>query len=107
MHLPMNRFRPNIVLDGCEPFEEDGWEIIRIGQIIFHLVKPCERCIMTTTDQATAKRDSKAEPLMTLARTRYAKEVGDYKLFGQNLVHAAQGKLEVGDDVEVIKFRQA
>jgi len=107
LQLPINRFRPNIVFDRCDPFEEDGWEIIRIGDVEFHLVKPCERCVITTTDQDTAKRDSRAEPLRTLGKTRYAKEVGDFKLFGQNLVHATEGSLKVGDDVEVIKFRQA
>src|SRR5262249_12616167 len=42
--LRMNRFRPNLVLDGCTPFEEDRWRRIRVGGAILCLVKPCTRC---------------------------------------------------------------
>lgn len=46
--LEMLRFRPNLVIDGAEPFAEDGWKRIRIGQQTFRVVKPCGRCILTT-----------------------------------------------------------
>ncbi len=67
--VPMNRFRPNLVVSGSEAFAEDSWKKIRIGETIFHLVKPCARCVLTTVDQATGVKDGK-EPLKTLASFR-------------------------------------
>ena len=54
--LPMNRFRPNLVVTGCGPFEEDTWKRIRIGDVEMTLIKPCSRCEVTTIDQATTVR---------------------------------------------------
>ena len=96
--LPMNRFRPNIVIDGAEPFEEDRWQSIRIDGISFTVAKPCARCAITTTDQNTAERSK--EPLRTLATFRKA-TTG--VMFGQNLVHQSTGILRVGSEVEVHK----
>ncbi len=96
--LPMNRFRPSIVLAGAPPFAEDGWRLIRIGAIVFAVVKPCARCVVTTTDQATAERG--AEPLATLATFRKVRGKG--VMFGQNLIHRSTGTLRVGDAVELI-----
>jgi uncharacterized protein YcbX len=92
--LPMNRFRPNLVVAGCEPFEEDRWQSIRIGDIPLQIVKPCDRCVITTTDQDTAERGR--EPLRTLATFR---KVDGKVLFGQNVVHQGRGRLRVGDAV--------
>lgn len=96
--LPMNRFRPNIVLSGVEPFAEDDWRRIRIGEIVFAVVKPCARCAITTTDQATAVRGK--EPLRTLAT--YRQVPGRGVMFGQNLIHQSTGVIRVGDPVELI-----
>jgi uncharacterized protein YcbX len=96
--LPMNRFRPNIVLSGAEPFAEDDWRRIRIGEIVFAVVKPCARCAITTTDQATAERGK--EPLRTLAT--YRQVPGKGVMFGQNLIHQSTGDIRVGDPVELI-----
>jgi len=96
--LPMNRFRPNIVIDGVEPFEEDGWKHIRIDGITFTVAKPCARCAITTTDQNTAERSK--EPLRTLATFRQVPGKG--VMFGQNLIHDRPGVLHVGAVVEVI-----
>jgi uncharacterized protein YcbX len=95
--VPMNRFRPNIVLDGCPPFAEDGWKRIRIGQVTFQLVTQCERCVTTTVDQATAEQGK--EPLATLATFRRG---GGGVVFGRNVVHQDVGTLRVGDVVEVL-----
>ena len=95
--LPMNRFRPNIVVDGAEPFEEDRWRTIRIDGIELTVAKPCARCAITTTDQYTAERSK--EPLRTLATFRKA-EAG--VMFGQNLIHHGTGVLHVGAEVEVM-----
>lgn len=96
--LPMNRFRPNIVVAGVEPFAEDGWRRIRIGALVFAVVKPCARCAITTTDQATAERGK--EPLRTLATYRQVRGKG--VMFGQNLIHETTGVIRVGDPVEPI-----
>jgi uncharacterized protein YcbX len=97
--LPMNRFRPNIVVRGAEPYAEDSWRTIRIGEVIFDIVKPCARCVITTTDQSTTKRAK--EPLKTLATYRLATTNG--VMFGQNLIHAQTGLIRLGDPVEIIK----
>jgi len=92
--LPMNRFRPNIVVDGCPPFAEDGWRDFRINGITFSAVKPCARCVVTTIDQETAIAGP--EPLRTLASFR---AVDQKVMFGQNLVADRPGSVRVGDAV--------
>ena len=92
--LPMNRFRPNLVVAGGQPYEEDRWERIEIGGIGMRIVKPCARCLVTTTDQATADRGR--EPLRTLATYR---KIDGKVMFGQNAVHEGPGRLRVGDPV--------
>jgi hypothetical protein len=93
--LPLNRFRPNLVITGAAPFAEDGWSSIRIGGIDIDLVKPCTRCAITTVDQATGLRDG-GEPLAALAGFRRGPRGVE---FGQNAVHRGQGMLRVGDQV--------
>ncbi|MEU0137355.1 MOSC N-terminal beta barrel domain-containing protein [Streptomyces sp. NPDC006296] len=95
--LPMDRFRPNVVVDGTAPWAEDGWRRIAIGEVAFRVVKPCGRCVVTTTDQRTAQRGK--EPLRTLARHR---RDGRHLLFGQNLVPEGTGTVRVGDPVRVV-----
>lgn len=102
--IPMNRFRPNLVVSGFEPFAEDVWRRIKIGENIFHIVKPSSRCIITTIDQETGERKNE-EPLKTLAKFRSL--YGDGRVFfGQNLVadclKGKEGFLRVGDRVEVL-----
>ncbi|MFE7530490.1 MOSC domain-containing protein [Kitasatospora sp. NPDC057542] len=105
--LPMERFRPNVVVGGAEPWAEDTWRRIRIGSVTFKVVKPCGRCVITTTDQETGERRGK-EPLRTLARHhRLLRKAA----FGQNLIPErpagvegdALGTLRLGDDVEVLE----
>ncbi len=96
--LPMNRFRPNIVVRGTLPYAEDWWRTICIGQMKLHIVKSCARCEIPTTDQVTATRSK--EPLKTLATYRHAVRG---VMFGQNLIHEGEGIIRVGDIVEVIE----
>jgi uncharacterized protein YcbX len=96
--LPMNRFRPNVVVGGAPAWAEDGWRRVRIGEVAFRVAKPCARCVVTTTDQATGARGK--EPLRTLARHR---KVGAGLLFGQNLVPEGTGTLRVGDPLTVLE----
>jgi hypothetical protein len=97
--LPMNRFRPNIVVDGTGAFEEDRWKRIRMDGITFAVAKPCARCVTTTTNQDTAERSH--EPLRTLATFRHV--AGRGVMFGQNLVHDRSGVIHVGAEVEVLE----
>jgi uncharacterized protein YcbX len=94
--LPMNRFRPNLVIAGGGPYLEDRLRDFCIGDMALRVVKPCARCVLTTTDQDTARRGP--EPLRTLAT--YRKADGEV-LFGQNVVHFGPGRLRVGDHLQV------
>lgn len=96
--LPMDRFRPNVVIDGTAPWAEDGWRRVRIGEVVFRVPKPCGRCVVTTTDQGTAARGK--EPLHTLGRHR---RIGSSLLFGQNLIPERPGTLNVGDPLSVVE----
>ena len=96
-HVPMDRFRPNLVIDGGTAFQEDGWTTIRIGDAAFQLVKPCARCVVVTTDQRTSERGK--EPLRTLATYRSR---GNKVMFGMNAVGDAEGIIAVGQLVHVI-----
>jgi uncharacterized protein YcbX len=97
--VPMNRFRPNVVVSGSPPWAEDRWRRIRIGPVSFRVAKPCARCVVTTTDQATGMRGS--QPLkMLAARRRFGKNL----VFGQNLIPDFPGHIRVGDPIEIILF---
>jgi uncharacterized protein YcbX len=93
--LPMNRFRPNFVVKGCDPYAEDAWGRLRIGNVNFRVAEGCPRCAITTIDQRTGARGK--EPLRTLAT--YRKSDGEV-FFGRNLIHDAPGTVRVGDPVE-------
>ncbi|QYO62264.1 MOSC domain-containing protein [Leptolyngbya sp. 7M] len=115
--LPMNRFRPNIVVQGSDPFEEDGWARIKVREAIFRVVKPCARCVVTTVDQKRGEFDGK-EPLKTLAGFRMAKDVFPDKfeelgqtanavLFGENLIPDNPGaSVRIGDEIEILESRR-
>ena len=94
--LPMNRFRPNLVVSGAEPWAEDDWREMRVGSAAFRGVKPCGRCQVTTTDQATGEVVG-PEPLATLSTFRESTEFGI--MFGMNLVSVMPGDVRVGDEV--------
>lgn len=91
-HVPMERFRPNFVVAGGTPFQEDAWTDIRIGNARFQLVKPCARCVIITTDQSTGERSK--EPIRTLATYR---SKGNKVMFGMNAMGDATGSIRVGD----------
>ncbi|MEU1071425.1 MULTISPECIES: MOSC N-terminal beta barrel domain-containing protein [unclassified Streptomyces] len=95
--LPMNRFRPNVVIDGTEAWAEDHWTRIALGDVVFRVAKPCGRCVVTTTDQASAERGR--EPLRTLGRHR---RFGTKLVFGQNLVPEGPGVIRTGDPLRVL-----
>lgn len=98
--LPMLRFRPNLVVSGSEPYAEDSWKRIRIGELEFRVVKGCSRCIMTTLDPQTGERSADREPLTTLKT--YREREGDV-FFGQNLIACGEGQLRLDMPVQVLE----
>lgn len=114
--LPMNRFRPNVVVQGSEAFAEDNWAKIRIGEAIFRVAKPCARCQIPTVDQDRGEFDGK-EPSRTFATFRMAKQAfpDTYEafrltpnsvVFGENLIpENPGGTINVGDRVEILEKR--
>jgi uncharacterized protein len=97
--LPMNRFRPSIVVEGLGAFGEDSVRFLRIGEVEIELVGPCVRCMIITTDQDSGLRGR--EPLRTLAafRTRELDGGGRGVTFGQNGIPRTAGTIAVGDSV--------
>ncbi|CAB3782797.1 putative protein YcbX [Paraburkholderia caffeinitolerans] len=100
--VPMSRFRPNIVVDGSDAFDEDFIDTLSIdgSDIVLRFAKPCARCPITTIDQRTGERDAQwpAEPLDTLAVFRADPRVDGGLTFGQNamVVAGAGERLAVG-----------
>jgi uncharacterized protein YcbX len=92
--LPVERFRANLIVDGDEPFAEDGWSRVVVGEVAFRVGKPVARCVMTTIDTATLTTSK--EPTRTLARHRL---VDGKTLFAVHLVPERPGRISVGDDV--------
>jgi hypothetical protein len=90
----MNRFRPNFVVRGAPAWAEDDWTTLSIGAMTFHVRKGCDRCVVTTIDQATAVKGK--EPLTTLAHFR--KHDGKV-YFAMNLLSEGAGEVHVGDAV--------
>jgi hypothetical protein len=96
--VPMNRFRPNIVFTGGQPYEEDTMKVFNINGISFYGVKLCSRCVLTTIDQQTGKQQK--EPLKTLATYR----THNHKIFfGQNVIYQGLGQLKIGDSIHGTK----
>jgi len=100
--LPMDRFRPNVVLEGLQAYDEDRIHELMDGDARLRIVKPCTRCTITTTDQTTGEVAG-VEPLKTLKSFRWSKELQGV-LFGQNaIVMAGMGReMRVGQRLEVI-----
>lgn len=99
LDLAMARFRPNLVVAGCDAYAEDKWRRIAVGKINFRLPKPCSRCAVPTIDPQTGVA-SGGEPLVTLQRTR---KLGNKVYFGQNALHDSCGEMRVGDPVVVLE----
>jgi uncharacterized protein YcbX len=94
--IDARRFRPNLVVSGGEPWAEDGWSTIRIGDLVLHAPKPCARCAVVDVDPDRGEPDR-----------RVLSELGTFRrrdrgvIFGQNLVHDGVGVLREGARVEV------
>ncbi|MDW5377875.1 MOSC domain-containing protein [Halomonas sp. HP20-15] len=97
----MAQFRPNLVVEGTEPYAEDGWKRIRIGELEFAVDKPCSRCKMITVDPASGEFMPRGEPLRTLAGYRRGAQGKIY--FGQNLIALNEGELTLDAPLEVLE----
>ncbi|QKZ12513.1 MOSC domain-containing protein [Spirosoma sp. KUDC1026] len=101
--VEMRRFRPNIIVSGAQPNEEDAWQQFQIGELDFYGVKPCARCVLTTIDPETAQKGK--EPLATLATyRRWNKKI----LLGQNVLTSptATGVVRVGQPVTIVNRQE-
>lgn len=101
--VEMRRFRPNIVVSGAQPNDEDAWQQFQIGELDFYGVKPCARCVLTTIDPETAQKGK--EPLQTLATyRRWNKKI----LLGQNVLTSpsATGTLRVSQSVTIVNRQE-
>lgn len=97
--VPMVRFRPNIVVSGCDAFAEDDWKQLQIGELSLRIVKPCCRCVIPSIDIETGERSQNHEPTKTLSSYRRR----DNKiLFGQNAVIDGQGELKTGMTIDIV-----
>lgn len=113
LNVPYENFRPNIILNGGLPWEEDVMHHIRIGpEVELEIVKPCGRCVMTTINQLSGERDyskplSEQEPMRTLREMRSGLIKGGLKgvFFGQNAIPRSTGTIMVGDEVEILSTR--
>jgi uncharacterized protein len=99
--LPLERFRPNVVIDGIDAYDEDRMHELRAGAVTLRLVKPCARCSITTTDQQRGAVDG-VEPLRTLKEYRYDPKLRGV-LFGQNaiVIDGVGESLQVGQRFDV------
>jgi uncharacterized protein YcbX len=98
--IDMRRFRPNLVVSGAAPWDEDTWREIRIGAVRFRVAMPCARCAITTRDPDTGEQIDPYEPLRTLQRFHRARNGS--AMFGQYLIPDNAGTVGIGDKVEVL-----
>lgn len=103
--VPIERFRPNIIVEGAEPWADDNWRVIRVGDVTFDLVKPCARCVVTTIDQASGDKTGR-QPLKALRKIRQSAHPDvNGVLFGWNAVPRGPGTIKTGDKVEIVEER--
>lgn len=95
--IEMARFRPNIVIDGNIAFEEEQWEQIQVGEVLFTKSALCTRCVLITRNLSTLELDPQAEPFRTL-KQKHTNDKGK-PIFGIHLVPQNSGVIRVGDPI--------
>jgi uncharacterized protein len=98
--IGMERFRPNVVVATDQPWLEDCWRAVRVGDVELDLVKPCARCVVITTDQRSGEKPDGSAPLTALAAYRTQAPFG--AIFGQNAIHRRPGRIVLGATLEVL-----
>lgn len=99
--ITIHRFRPNLVFDGGEPYEEYRWSQFTIGKVNFQGLKPCERCVVTTYDLESGEKGR--EPLLTLSKQKINNKV----VFGQHSIVKTNGEIVVGDKIKVLSRKHS
>jgi uncharacterized protein YcbX len=99
--IPMERFRPNIVVEGFPPWGEDTWRTVQVGKVKLRVVKPCSRCVITTLDHLTGQKLFGNEPLETLGT--FHRDQSGKIIFGQNAIVERTGNIGIGDDVTLLE----
>jgi len=99
--LPMNRFRPNLVINGAGAFEEDRMKEFMINGVVYYGAKPSARCMITTIDQSSGAKGK--EPLMTLSKYR---SLNNKIYFGENVIASSTGIIHVGDELTILKTKE-
>lgn len=94
-----HHFRPNIVISGCHPYEEETWKVIKIGDVSYRIIQKCERCVFTTIDPHTKTKNRRGEPLRTLAT--YRKNPNGGVDFGVHLVPLNEGRIYKDDVIKI------
>lgn len=100
--IPITRFRPNITVNGGEAFQEDTWKRIKIGDVMFRVVKPSSRCEVININQDTGERDGDFLPLDALGGYRRA---ANGIMFAQNMVQENTGIIRVGDPILILEYK--
>jgi len=95
--VPMHRFRPNLIISGLDPYQEDDISRLQINGVVFKIFKSCSRCIFTTIDQETGQNG--AEPLKTLSSYR---QKGNDILFGASAYPENDGIIDLNSEVKVL-----
>lgn len=103
--LKLEQFRSNIIIAGSLPFAEDGWKTIKIGDVIFDIVKPCRRCMVTQINLSTLKLLANSEPLRTL-KTFRQDEIGEID-FGVQMIARNNGNIAINDHIEILTRQPA
>ncbi|CAH1637658.1 unnamed protein product [Spodoptera littoralis] len=102
-------FRPNFVLKGAKPYDEDNWKFVKIGENVFEIIKPCLRCVLTTIDPETGIRNANTEPLQELKKYRQLTNPEERKSGGSSPKMGLQmalrsgpgGKISLNDPIYV------
>ncbi|OCG28606.1 hypothetical protein A9G11_10285 [Gilliamella sp. wkB108] len=103
--LDIGQFRGNIIINGALPFAEDGWKTIKIGDVVFDIVKPCTRCVLTTINVNSTNYLANNEPLTTLG---YFRSDDQGKIdFGMNMIARNSGTICIKDHIEVLERQNA
>nr|XP_023013346.1 mitochondrial amidoxime-reducing component 1-like [Leptinotarsa decemlineata]XP_023013356.1 mitochondrial amidoxime-reducing component 1-like [Leptinotarsa decemlineata] len=104
-NVTVNNFRPNFVVDGpsIQPYEEETWQWVKIGDVVLRNVKECTRCIMTTIDPDSGAKNSEREPLETLETYHISNGPFPLPVMGIGLEVRKTGFVSVGDKVLVSK----
>lgn len=97
--ITIDRFRPNLVFEGGEAYEEYRWEKFKVGENLFQGLKPCERCIVTTMDPLTAEKGR--EPLLTLSKQKINNKI----VFGQHAYAIDFGTIRTDDEIQVLNYK--